>query len=78
METIEELGEKLIGAIVTHNHPKGSDNEYSFSDADLRLFLEYKLGRLRGIDEKFIYELILMILCCSARQMNLIQGTAKL
>ena len=56
LDKIIELGEKLIGATVTHNHPLGSDNEYSFSDADLRLFLEYKLGRLRGVDEKFIYE----------------------
>ena len=34
LTNIEDLGEKLNGSIVTHNHPVGSDNEYSFSDAD--------------------------------------------
>ena len=57
LETIEELGEKLYGAYVTHNHPVGSDNEYSFSELDWYLFGEFKLGILHGIDEKFIYEL---------------------
>jgi hypothetical protein len=52
-----DLGEKLRGAYVTHNHPKGSDNEYSFSDLDYQLFREYELQYLAGIDEKYIYEL---------------------
>ena len=56
LTTILELGEKLRGAIVTHNHPVGSDNEYSFSDDDKDLFMDFNLARLRGFDEKFIYE----------------------
>lgn len=52
-----DLGEELIGASVTHNHPTGSDNEYSFSASDLHLFQEYRLKVLRGIDEFYIYEL---------------------
>ena len=52
-----DLGDKLYGSIVTHNHPIGSDNEYSFSEADIKLFDRYKLKLMRGIDEKFIYEL---------------------
>ena len=52
-----DLGEKLRGAYVTHNHPKGSDNEYLFSKQDYRIFCEYELQYLAGIDEKYIYEL---------------------
>ena len=52
-----DLGEKLRGAYVTHNHPKGSDNEYSFSDNDYSLFCDYELQYLAGVDEKYIYEL---------------------
>ena len=52
-----DLGESLTGACVTHNHPLGSNNEYSFSDADIRLFNEYQLELLRGVDEKYIYEM---------------------
>ena len=57
IDTILELGDKLRCAYVTHNHPIGSANEYSFSDDDIKLFMKYKLSVLRGIDEKFIYEL---------------------
>ena len=57
LETIEELGQKLRGAIVTHNHPVGSANEYSFSEDDIKLFRDFDLKILRGVDEKFIYEL---------------------
>ena len=53
----EDLGEKLRGADVTHNHPRGSSNEYSFSDSDIKLFENYELNRLRGEDELFKYEL---------------------
>ena len=52
-----DLKDKLYGAYVTHNHPIGSSNEYSFSDADIRLFHSYELVMLRGIDEKYIYEM---------------------
>ena len=51
-----DLGEELFEAFVTHNHPIGSDNEYSFSSVDLQMFEEYRLKILRGIDEKYIYE----------------------
>ena len=57
LDTIIELGERLYGAIVTHNHPVGSVNEYSFSELDRALFVKYNLARLRGVDEFFIYEL---------------------
>ena len=43
--------------MVTHNHPVGSNNEWSFSDADIALFTRYELSVLRGIDEKYVYEL---------------------
>ena len=52
-----DLGERLKGAYVTHNHPAGSENEYSFSNADIRIFINSELEVLRGIDEKYIYEL---------------------
>lgn len=52
-----DLGEILDGASVTHNHPRGSANEYSFSNQDMQLFLENNLKLLRGIDEFYIYEL---------------------
>lgn len=50
-----DLGEKLRGADMTHNHPKGSDNEYSFSFADIRMFSEWDLQTLRGVDHLFEY-----------------------
>ena len=52
-----DLGEKLKGAYVTHNHPVGSANEYSFSSADINLFVENELEILRGIDDVYVYEL---------------------
>lgn len=52
-----DLGEKLRGAYVTHNHPIGSTNEHSFSSADIQLFASYDLPVLRGTDERYIYEL---------------------
>ena len=53
----EDLGDELHGAVVTHNHPAGSDNEWSFSNSDIGLFERADLSVLRGIDEKYIYEL---------------------
>ena len=53
-----DLGDKLIGAHVTHNHP-AEETSWSFSDDDMDLFVEYKLARLRGCDEKYIYEFTL-------------------
>lgn len=52
-----DLGEKIMGAAITHNHPAESDNEYSFSNSDVQMFIDYELEVLRGIDEKYIYEL---------------------
>lgn len=52
-----DLGIELSGASVTHNHPLDSVNEYSFSDQDITFFLENDLKVLRGIDERYIYEL---------------------
>ena len=51
-----DLGEELRGADMTHNHPVGSDNEYSFSESDRSLFFSYELHILRGIDELYEYE----------------------
>ena len=56
LPTIEELGKKLNGEVVTHNHPVGSANEHSFSEWDKTLFMDFGLSRLRGIDDKFVYE----------------------
>ena len=53
----DDLGDKLYGAYVTHNHPIGSNNEYSFSGSDIDLYDYYKLELLRGVDEFYIYEM---------------------
>lgn len=47
----------LNGATVTHNHP-AKLTRYSFSKYDLKEFMDLKLRRLRGIDDKFVYEII--------------------
>lgn len=51
-----DLGDKLTGAFVSHNHVKGI-SEYSFSNDDFDLFIAYSLKLLRGIDDKYEYEL---------------------
>ena len=56
LDSIVELGRELEGAIVTHNHPVESVNEYSFSNDDWLLFRNYGLKILRGVDERFVYE----------------------
>ncbi|MCM1308052.1 MAG: phage minor capsid protein [Butyrivibrio sp.] len=50
-----DLGDKLIGAKMSHNHP-AEKTEYSFSSADLSLFMDYKLDLLRGCDKIYTYE----------------------
>ena len=50
-----DLGDELIGAYVSHNHPI-EHTQYSFSSADFSLFCEYKLAILRGVDIKYSYE----------------------
>lgn len=52
-----DLGDKLRGAYVTHNHPIGSEHEYSFRNLDIELFMRNDLKVLRGIDDSYIYEL---------------------
>lgn len=54
---IDDMGDDLEGASVTHSHPVGSDNEYSFSNWDIQFFMDFNLKILRGIDEKYVYEL---------------------
>lgn len=51
-----DLGEKLVGAIVTHNHPE-KETSYSFSENDIKMFEKFNLLKLRGIDNKYTYEL---------------------
>lgn len=51
----EDLGEKIQGAYVTHNHLI-EETMFSFSDADVKLFEKYELKTLRGVDEKYTYE----------------------
>lgn len=50
-----DLKEKLYGGIISHNHPI-VETAFSFSDADLQLFLQFDLEMLRGCDEKYTYE----------------------
>lgn len=50
-----DLGDKLIGSHITHNHPK-DETYFGFSASDTRLFEKYKLSSLRGVDYKYIYE----------------------
>ena len=57
LDSIVELGEKLRGAYITHNHPVGSVNEYTFGGDDRMFFVRFAPLCLRGIDEKFLYEL---------------------
>lgn len=52
----EDLGEKLRGAYVTHNHPYDY-TDYSFSDKDFELFDEFGLEVLRGVDDRYEYQL---------------------
>lgn len=51
-----DLGNELINAYVSHNHPI-KETGFSFSSADVNLFESYNLKKLRGIDEKYLYEL---------------------
>ena len=50
-----DLQDKLKGASVSHNHPI-DETAYTFSKADMMLFIEYDLEVLRGCDEKYTYE----------------------
>ncbi len=50
-----DLGDKLIGASVSHNHTI-EETTYSFSGDDIELFIGYELEVLRGRDEIYTYE----------------------
>ena len=51
-----DLKDKLKGSSVSHNHPI-EETTYTFSGADVGLFLEYDLDVLRGCDELYTYEI---------------------
>lgn len=51
-----DIGDELAGAYVTHNHPI-TETHFSFSDADITLFMEYRLPELTGVDEKYTYQI---------------------
>ena len=51
-----DLGDELYGAIVSHNHPI-EETDFSFSNNDINLFMEFDLIKLRGCDEKYVYEI---------------------
>lgn len=48
----------MRGATVTHNHPIAPEGS-SFSDADVRVVAEYKIGELRAVGGKYLYRLSL-------------------
>lgn len=50
------LAEKLKGSFMTHNHPL-DETYYSFSAADVSLFLEKEVKVLRGVDHKYSYQI---------------------
>lgn len=51
-----DLGERLRGAYITHNHV-ATETLWTFSTDDMRLFLQYDLEELRGSDVKYMYRL---------------------
>ena len=52
-----DLGKEILdGSTVLHWHVP-SETSYSFSNDDIELFMKYNLSRLRGSDDKYIYEL---------------------
>ncbi|MCD7740981.1 MAG: hypothetical protein LUI06_02095 [Ruminococcus sp.] len=53
---VEALGDKLIGATVSHNHPI-EETEYSFSNDDISTFYKNQISELIGFDEKYEYKL---------------------
>lgn len=53
---IKNMENKLKGSYMTHNHPK-EETQYSFSAFDVSEFMETKIQKLRGVDNKYIYEI---------------------
>ena len=41
---------------MSHNHPI-DETDYSFSNDDIDLFSQFNLIKLRGCDEKYVYQL---------------------
>lgn len=52
----EKEARMMRGATVTHNHPISPEGA-SFSDADVRMVAEYKIGELRAVGGKYLYRL---------------------
>lgn len=52
----EDEIKQLKGAVVTHNHPTPV-TQWSFSEDDLRLYVDGGMKELRATDEKFVYSL---------------------
>lgn len=50
-----DLGDRLKGAAITHNHI-AEETVYSFSEDDLELFIKHDLETLRGCDKQYVYE----------------------
>lgn len=48
------LGAALAGSHITHNHPP-AETQYSFSDSDMDIFLNYGVQELSGVDHKYKY-----------------------
>lgn len=56
VEFTEKEARMMRGATVTHNHPIAPEGS-SFSDADVRMVAEYKIGELRAVGGKYLYRL---------------------
>ena len=53
----EILGDNVLkNAFVTHNHPI-HETEYTFSDDDIKGYVNYKMRLLRGVDEEYEYQI---------------------
>lgn len=48
--------DQIEGAYITHNHP-ADQTHYSFSASDMGVFISRKPAILRGVDQKYSYEL---------------------
>lgn len=46
----------LHGAYMTHNHP-ATQSRYSFSEFDIAEFFKHRFSMLRGVDERYVYEI---------------------
>ena len=51
-----DLGDKINGAIISHNHP-ADETEYTFGQSDVQLLQQYKLKKLYGFDVEYSYEM---------------------